>query len=117
MCAHARLIKLHLVSVMLKGKKNIITKVSGSTTTGQQECRSSRPIFQMERGTTTRISMKPTNPNRASARGRVSPGNEKIRTGLGDNREGEVPHPGLPRFFLELALHIGQDGRCQHPEI
>lgn len=79
-CAHTRLrLKLQLVSVMLKGKKKSFTKVSGSTTTGQQEYRSSRPIFQMERGTTTRMSMKPTNANRASARGRVSPGNEKIR--------------------------------------
>lgn len=110
MCAHAQLRpSLHLISVMLKGGESSITRVLGSTTTGQQEWRSSRPIFQMESSTATRISRKPTNANRASASGRGSPGKEKIGTGLGDNSGDETASLGLSLTFLELALHIGQD--------
>lgn len=106
MCAHAQLQpKLPWSVSCWKEKQSTLTKVSGSTTTGQQEDWSSRPIFQINSGTTTRISMKPTNINRASTRGRVSPGNEKIRTGLGDTVKMKSPVLGLPHFPGVSSVH------------
>lgn len=62
---------------------------------GQQEYWSSRPIFQTDNGTTTRISMKPMKANRASTKGRASPGDKTVKTGLGTAVKGKPPTVGL----------------------
>lgn len=103
--------------ITLKGRR-AVTKVSGSITTGQQECRSSRPIFQTESSATTRISMKPTKANRASARGRASHENRKTGTGLGDSPEDQLTHQSWASLaFPGLALQTDQESRLRHPEI
>lgn len=88
MDVHAQLrLSLHLDPSLIfaEKKKMTLTKVSGSTTAGQQEYRAQRPTSHMDNGTTTRTRMKPTNANRARTRGMVSPGN-KERKGLRDHR-------------------------------
>lgn len=92
--------------------------MSGSITTGQQECRSSRTIFQRESSATTRISTKPTKANRASARGRASPGNKKTGTDLGDSLEDLLARQFWASLaFPGLALQMDEESRLRHPEI